>query len=89
MAFDHYNIVKSAYQYMRDKVAHFSLIWEFLSKEFTLTELQRVYEILMLSTTDWPNFRKKAIASWNLKATGHFQITWKTRPAQLYRFVKA
>jgi 8-oxo-dGTP diphosphatase len=26
MAFDHYNIVKSAYQYMRDKVAHFSLI---------------------------------------------------------------
>jgi 8-oxo-dGTP diphosphatase len=87
LAFDHSKIVKYALDRLRSKLEYTSIAQTFLPVEFTLSELQRVYEIILGHDLDKRNFRKKIISTDLIEVTGNMQSGRRQRPAQLYRFV--
>ncbi len=57
-----------------------------MPQKFTLTELQKLYEVILAKTLDKRNFRKK-IASLNLvEQTRETKMEGVHRPARLYKF---
>ncbi|HEX5447971.1 MAG TPA: hypothetical protein VFW90_02100, partial [Candidatus Saccharimonadales bacterium] len=54
--------------------------------DFTLSQLQEVYEVILGHQVDKRNFRKKIQSLDLIEATGQKQSGRKHRPAMLYRF---
>ncbi len=88
LAFDHAEIAQTALKRLRAKLGYTSVAYALLPEEFTLTELQTVYEIILGQTIDKRNFRKKMLAAEILEATPRQKRDGAHRPAQLYRFTK-
>lgn len=86
MAFDHLEIVKTAIEQLRYKVQHQPLGFELLAEEFTLAQLQQLYETILNTTFDKGNFRKKILSMHLLVALDKMQKEVRHRPARLYRF---
>lgn len=85
LAFDHNEILDFAMKRLRDKSSYSALPCYLLPKEFTLTELQSTYEMVMGSRLDKSSFRRKLEELDFLETLeGQFR-TGKHRPAQLYR----
>jgi 8-oxo-dGTP diphosphatase len=59
MAFDHREILKKAYEALKNKVKYEPIAFELLPERFTLTNLQKVYEVILDTEFDKRNFRKK------------------------------
>jgi len=87
LAFDHDKIVDYALERMRNKIMYVPIAFQLLPEKFTLTELQQVYEVILNSTLDKRNFRKKILASGLLKGTRQTRLEGRHRPAALYTFV--
>jgi 8-oxo-dGTP diphosphatase len=85
LAFDHARILQYAVQRLRWKLEWTALGFLLLPSEFTLSELQQVYETVLNEPLDKRNFRRKMLAAGVLEATGN-QRGGDHRPAQLYRF---
>ncbi len=86
LAFDHKLILDYALERVRNKVEYTNVVYSLLPETFTLTELQRVYEVILGRHLDKRNFRKK-IGSLDLVApTGDLRRDGAHRPAKLYRF---
>ncbi len=85
LAFDHQRLIAAALDRLRTKVAWQPIGVDLLPEEFTLSDLQRVYEIVLGRSLDKRNFRRKIMGFDVLvpldvyRQDGH-------RPAQLYRF---
>ena len=88
LAFDHAAIVEKALSRLRAKLLYTSVTYALLPEEFTLTELQTVYEIILVQALDKRNFRKKMLAAEILEGTPRQKRDGAHRPAQLYRFTK-
>jgi len=88
LAFDHAAILEMALARLRAKLGYTSVAYALLPDEFTLTELQTVYEIILGHTLDKRNFRKKMLAAEIMEATPRQKRDGAHRPAQLYRFTK-
>jgi 8-oxo-dGTP diphosphatase len=88
LAFDHAEIVETALTRLRAKLGYTSVTYALLPEEFTLTELQTVYEIVLGRALDKRNFRKKMLAAGILEATPRQKRDGAHRPALLYRFTK-
>ena len=88
LAFDHARIVAYALQRLRYKLEYTGLGFLLLPQEFTLTELQSVYEVVLQEKLDKRNFRKKILGLSILEETGRFRHG-DHRPAKLYRFTAA
>jgi 8-oxo-dGTP diphosphatase len=88
LAFDHAEIVSVALSRLRAKLGYTSVAYALLPAEFTLTELQTVYEIILGRSLDKRNFRKKMLAAGILEATPNQRREGAHRPAQLYRFTR-
>ena len=86
LAFDHRKIIAAALERLRNKVNYTSIAFQLLPKKFTLSELQRAYEVVLDQTLDKRNFRKKMLQLGVLKDTGEQQIEGRQRPARLYSF---
>lgn len=87
LAFDHAQIVGLALSRLRAKLAYSSVAYALLPREFTLTELQTVYEIILARALDKRNFRKKMLAVPDLlQAADGQKRDGAHRPAQLYQF---
>ena len=86
LAYDHNEVIRFAVERLRSKVTYSNIIFSLLPKRFTLSELQRVYEIVLDRKLDKRNFRKKLISSNQLNKTGDKTIGKAHRPADLYRF---
>lgn len=86
LAFDHREIVEQALGQLRYHLEDSAVAFQLLPEKFTLTELQRVYELILGKTLDKRNFRKKILASDVLKDTGETKMEGYHRPAQLYAF---
>jgi 8-oxo-dGTP diphosphatase len=87
MAFDHKKIAELAYRRLQDKVNYSTIASSLLSEEFTLTQLQKVYEIILGMDIDKRNFRKKMLALGIIQSTEKIQRS-AFRPAELYSFNK-
>lgn len=88
LAFDHAEIIDVALARLRAKLGYTSVAYALLPDAFTLTELQKVYEIILGQPLDKRNFRKKMLSAGILEATPHQKREGAHRPAQLYRFTK-
>ena len=86
LAYDHKEIFIVALARLRAKLEYTNMVYTLMPAEFTLSELQRVYEIILGKTLDKRNFRKK-LDQLNLLATAKGKREGSAyRPAQLYRF---
>ncbi len=86
LAYDHKHITKVAIDRLRAKLEYTNIAWSLLPKEFTLTQLQEVYETILGTEIDKRNFRKKILALKLLEDTGKKKSGEANRPAKLYRF---
>ncbi|HZO23317.1 MAG TPA: NUDIX domain-containing protein [Steroidobacteraceae bacterium] len=85
LAFDHASIVAAAKAKLAEKVNRTTVALEFLPPEFTLTELQQVFETIRGETLDKRNFRKWAGTLSYIKATGRLRRGGQHRPAALFK----
>ena len=88
LAFDHENIIKYALKRLRYKMEYTAVGLELLPELFTLTGLQRLYEIILDEKIDKRNFRKKILSMGVVEATRQYK-KGAHRPALLYKFKKS
>jgi 8-oxo-dGTP diphosphatase len=89
LAFDHADIIGYALQRLRYKLEYTSVGFELLPNEFTLTDLQTAYEIVLGETLDKRNFRRRILEAGILAETSKYREgEGQGRPARLYRYKK-
>ncbi len=86
LAFDHDRILERALSRLRRKIMDTNVAFQFMPEKFTLTQLQRTYEIVLGRTLDKRNFRKKVLSSGGVKETDELHLQGRHRPARLYEF---
>lgn len=86
LPFDHLRILKTAVSRVRSKTLYSSLPVHLMPKQFTLTELQHVYEALLDAPLDKRSFRRR-IEELDIveEVAGAMSEGGAHRPAQLYR----
>jgi 8-oxo-dGTP diphosphatase len=98
LAFDHRQILEYTLQRLRGKLSYSGIAFQLLPEKFTLTELQRVYQVILGEKLDKRNFRKSlAIRELNRPAdstkTYMLEELPETRPGgnygptKLFRFI--
>jgi ADP-ribose pyrophosphatase YjhB (NUDIX family) len=86
LAFDHSRILQYAVERLRNKLEYTTVGFQLLPKEFTLTQLQRVYEAILGRRLDKRNFRRKMELLGILAPLKQRVREGRNRPAQLYAF---
>lgn len=84
-AFDHADILKVAVERLKSKVRYQPLGFELLPEQFTLSQLQNLYESILGLSLNKRNFRTKFLKM-NLLKSVERQKEVSHRPAQLYTF---
>ena len=84
LAFDHDRLLEAAVTRLRAKVEYTSLPAYLVEERFTLTELQRAFEIVLGRPVNKAAFRTRVLSAGMVEATGK-QREGPTRPAELYR----
>lgn len=87
LAYDHDEIARHALERLRAKLEYTNIVYSLLPMEFTLGELQQVYEVILGHALDRRNFRKKILATKLLRPLGK-QRRGAHRPAALYAFAR-
>jgi 8-oxo-dGTP diphosphatase len=88
LAFDHGDILETAIQRLRSKVEYTSLPAYLMPAEFTLPDLQKVYEIVLDRPLEKSAFRTRMLAADLIEPVAKMR-KGPNRPAQLYRLKKA
>ena len=83
LAFDHREIIEYGRNRLGGKVNYSDIAFEFVPEEFTLPQLQRVYEILLGENLYKANFRKMIAPL--VEETGNMLTGMAHRPSKLYR----
>lgn len=86
MAFDNDAVVDYALQRLRAKLAYTNVVYSLMPEEFTLTDLQRVYEVIQGEPMDKRNFRRRILSLGIVVPTARTAAHGAHRPAQLYTF---
>lgn len=86
LAFDHDEILEYALTRLRYKLEYTAVGFQLLPDVFTLTELQKAYEIILSEKLDKRNFRRKILSASILEETGKKKKDGEGRPAKLYRY---
>lgn len=85
LAYDHDQVARLSLQRLSAKLQYTNIVYSLLPREFTLSELQEVYETILNRRLDRRNFRKRIITLGLLQ-----QLKTKRhgthRPASLYAF---
>lgn len=85
LAFDHAEIIKTARTRLTDKLEYSTIGLMFMPDEFTLSEVQTLYEIIGGQERDKRNFRKWLLSLDAIEETGQKKAEGAHRPAMLYR----
>jgi 8-oxo-dGTP diphosphatase len=86
LAFDHAEILQAALDRLRGKLRYQPIGFELLPKKFTLSQLQRLYELVLERPLDKRNFRKRVLAMELLIELDEVEQDVAHRAARLYRF---
>lgn len=86
MAYDHEEVIRRNIDFLKKKIVNINILKILFPSDFTLPEIQKVYEQILGKTFDRRNFRKKFIALDLLEDTNEKNIGFNGRPAKLYRF---
>ncbi len=80
--FDHYYIIMKALERLQSKILYSDIAFNLLPNEFTLTQMQNIYETILDKKDTAANFRRK-IADL-VQETGHYTGDKGHRPAKLF-----
>ncbi|MCF0218652.1 MAG: NUDIX hydrolase [Muribaculaceae bacterium] len=86
LAFDHSDIITSAQERLRERLATTPIAFRLLDEKFKMSELQRLYEIINDKTYERRNFAKKMMATGMLEDEGPNPTPEPNRAATLYSF---
>jgi 8-oxo-dGTP diphosphatase len=86
LAFDHEQILQTAIARLRSKIRYEPIGFELLPQKFTLTQLQKLYEIVLDRQLDKRNFRKKILSMDLLIDPNELEQGVSHRAAKLYQF---
>lgn len=81
-------LLDGARERLRNRLGHTDVAASLLDAEFSLSELQQVYEAVQGRDLDKRNFRKWVLGSSLVEPTAHYRREGAHRPARLYRFVR-
>lgn len=87
MAFDHREIVDYAVRRLRSKVGYSSVGFQLLPSEFTISELQHVYEAVLGLSINRGNFWRRVVDRGVIEPTGN-ERTVRGKRAYLFRFTQ-
>ncbi len=86
LLYDHQEIVLNALDFLKDKVRREPIGFNLLPEEFTLLDLQHLYEEVLQHELDKSNFRRKIKKMGLLRKSGKKQTDVPHRAANLYAF---
>jgi len=86
LAFDHKEIIEYSLKRTRERLELCPVAYQLLNEKFTLTEMQKAYELIMTKKLDKRNFRKKALVTDGLIELDEYTKLSSKRPARLYTF---
>jgi 8-oxo-dGTP diphosphatase len=86
LCFDHDQIIQQALLKLRQEVMYHPVGFHLLPENFTLTEIQSLYEVILNKKMDTRNFRKKLAKMDLLIDSGEKQQNVAHRAAKLYQF---
>ncbi len=86
LAYDHSDVAAYAKQRLEWKITYTNVVWSLLPQKFALSELQKVYEIILGRPLDKRNFRKRILSLGLIEPVGEQAMRGAHRPAMLYRF---
>lgn len=86
LMFDHKDILDEALVKLRYDLIHEPLIFELLPQKFTLTQMQKVYEVIFNTEYDKRNFRRKINKMDYLIQLDETQQGVSHKPARYYSF---
>jgi 8-oxo-dGTP diphosphatase len=84
LAFDHAALFQKALDRLRNKTRYTALPLRLMPSEFTLSELQRVFEIVLGTEMEKKSFRRRVLDAHIVVPVGEQRMTG-ARPAELYR----
>jgi len=88
LAFRNNAVIDYALRRLRAKLEYSNVVYSLMPEEFTLTDLQRVYEVILGGALDKRNFRRRVLSLGIVMPTAHRATGSAHRPAQLYRFAR-
>jgi 8-oxo-dGTP diphosphatase len=86
LAFDHKEIIDYGFERVKNKLGYSTIAKDLLPETFTLSNLQKVYEVILGDKIDKRNFRKRVASLDLLKPTGKAYREGNHRPAALFEF---
>ena len=72
LAFDHKEIIQYSLKRTRERLEMCPVAYQLLNEKFTLTEMQKAYEMIMEKKLDKRNFRKKVVTTEGLRELNEF-----------------
>ncbi len=84
--YDHDKIINKLVEYLKKRIINSNILKILFPSDFTLPELQKVYEQVLNTEIDRRNFRKKLVNLGYVIDTGDVNEGYMGRPAKLYRF---
>ncbi len=87
MAFDHREVVDYAVRRLRSKVGYSSVGFQLLPSEFTISELQHVYEAVLGLSINRGNFWRRVVDRGVIEPTGK-ERSVRGKKAYLFRFTQ-
>lgn len=88
LPYDHNKILRTGFRYLQHKVRHEPIGFNLLPKKFTLHEILKLYEAILETELDKPNFRRKLLKMNLLAPCNEKQRDVSHRAAKFYRFDK-
>lgn len=88
LPYDHHDILDYGFKHLKHKVRHEPVGFNLLPKKFTLHHIQKLYEAILETELDKPNFRRKLLNMNLLVPCDEKQKDVSHRAANLYRFDK-
>lgn len=87
LAYDHNAIAAYALKRLQAKLGYTNIVYSLLPHEFTIAELQEIYEVILHERLDRRNFRRKILTLGLLRPLAKTR-RGAHRPAMLYSFVR-
>jgi 8-oxo-dGTP diphosphatase len=86
LVMDHIDILRGALEHLRVELLNKPIGFELLPDKFTLSQMQKLYEVILGTTFDKRNFRKKISSMKYLIPLNEKQVGVAHKPARLYIF---
>ncbi len=86
LAYDHNEIIQKSLEVLKTKIINSNILKSLFPGEFTLPEVQKVYEAILEKKLDRRNFRKKLLSLNIIEDINQTKKFEGKKPAKLYKF---